>query len=210
MRRSSNSVQPLKIKKPARAGFTKCSLYQIQCRGPLRPPSFESGLCFWVRPVASRRRPTACVNTGNGTSSSPAIIFSRASVDTLSASPSASKPLQICTARRRAIMGTSEFFSRLLQRLDVCCGRAFLALRHVEGDLLAFLERLEAGALDRAVMREEILAAVIRRDESKTLRVVEPLNGTCSHCHSTCLKNVLARDCPSPASGTMFKGGNDF
>src|SRR5260370_1363569 len=59
-----------------------------------------------------------------------------------------------------------------------------LALRHVEGDLLAFLERLVARALDRAVMREEILAAVIRRDEAETLRVVEPLYGTCSHVYS--------------------------
>src|SRR5688500_6093293 len=70
---------------------------------------------------------------------------------------------------------------RPLQRLDVRRRRALLALRHVEGDLLAVLQRLEAGALDRAVMREEILAAVIRRDESKTFRVVEPLHGTCSH-----------------------------
>src|SRR5918993_1487287 len=73
---------------------------------------------------------------------------------------------------------------RPLQRLDVRRGRTLLALRHVEGDLLAVLQRLEAGALDRAVMGEQILAAVIRRDESETLGVVEPLHGTCSHCHS--------------------------
>src|SRR5205085_8552913 len=68
-----------------------------------------------------------------------------------------------------------------LQRLDVRRGRALLALRHVEGDLLAFLERLVARALDGGVMGEEILAAVIRRDEAEALRVVEPLYGTCSH-----------------------------
>src|SRR5438094_517245 len=58
-----------------------------------------------------------------------------------------------------------------LQRLDVRRGRA----------LLAFLERLVPRALDRAVMGEEILAAVIRRDEAKTLRIVEPLNCSCRH-----------------------------
>jgi len=57
-----------------------------------------------------------------------------------------------------------------LQRLDVRGGRALLALRHVERDLLAVLQRFEARALNRAVMREQILAAVIRRDESETLR----------------------------------------
>src|SRR6185369_17534755 len=70
----------------------------------------------------------------------------------------------------------------LRHRLHVRGGGAFLALRHVEGDLLAFLERLEARRLDRAVVAEEILAAVIRRNESEALRVVEPLHGTCSHC----------------------------
>src|SRR4029079_15566914 len=70
---------------------------------------------------------------------------------------------------------------RRLDRLEVRCCRALGPLRHVERDLLAILQRFEAGSLDRAVMGEEILAAVIRRDESKALRVVEPLNGTCSH-----------------------------
>src|SRR4051812_19603753 len=71
-----------------------------------------------------------------------------------------------------------------LKRLDVRRGRALLALRHVEGDLLAFLQRLVAGRLDRAVVREQILAAVVGRDEAEALGVVEPLHGTCSHCHS--------------------------
>jgi hypothetical protein len=56
-------------------------------------------------------------------------------------------------------------------------------LRHVERNLLAILQRFEACALNRAVVGEEILAAVIRRDESETLRVVEPLYGTCSHVY---------------------------
>src|SRR5687768_2854584 len=94
---------------------------------------------------------------------------------------------------------------RPLQRLDVRRGRTLLALRHVEGDLLAVLQRLEAGALDRAVMGEQILAAVIRRDESEALGVVEPLHGTCSHVYSLPENLLLARGCPSLAAGTMIK-----
>src|SRR4029078_7865617 len=85
--------------------------------------------------------------------------------------------------------------------------RALGPLRDVERDLLAILQRFEAGSLDRAVMGEEILAAVIRRDESKALRVGEPLNGTCRHVVSI-PKLLLSRDCPSPASGTIIKGRN--
>src|SRR5438874_10319423 len=70
---------------------------------------------------------------------------------------------------------------RALQRLDVRRGRALLPLRHVEGDLLALFQRFVAGALDRAVMGEQILAAVVRRDETEALGVVEPLHGACWH-----------------------------
>ena len=52
---------------------------------------------------------------------------------------------------------------------------------HVEADLLRFLQRLVSIHLDGAVVGEQILAAVIRRDESEALGVVEPLHCTCSH-----------------------------
>src|SRR5437879_5194590 len=68
-----------------------------------------------------------------------------------------------------------------LQRLDVCRGRALLPLRDVERDLLALFQGFEARALDRAVMGEQILPAVIRRDESEALGVVEPLHCACRH-----------------------------
>src|SRR5258708_17224329 len=71
-----------------------------------------------------------------------------------------------------------------LERLYVGRGRALLPLRHVERDLLALFQRFVARPLDRAVMGEEVLAAVIRRNEPETLRVVEPLYGTCSHVFS--------------------------
>src|SRR5450631_2108661 len=63
---------------------------------------------------------------------------------------------------------------------------AFGALRDVEGNLLAFLEGLEALHLDGREVREEVFAAVVGRDEPVTLRVIEPLHS--SGCHSiTCL-----------------------
>ena len=68
-----------------------------------------------------------------------------------------------------------------LQRLDVRRGRTLLSLRNVERDLLALLKGFEARGLDRAVMGEQILAAVIRRNEPETLGVVEPLHCTCRH-----------------------------
>ena len=55
------------------------------------------------------------------------------------------------------------------------------SLGHFEADLLAFLQRLEALHVDRRKVREQVLAAVVRRDESVALRVVEPLDG--SGCH---------------------------
>src|SRR5690348_1884591 len=59
---------------------------------------------------------------------------------------------------------------------DLRCRRAFRALRRLELDLLAFLQRLEPAHLDLAVMGEEVLAAVVRRDEAEALRIVEPLD----------------------------------
>src|SRR5687768_7220957 len=94
-----------------------------------------------------------------------------------------------------------------LQRLDVRRRRALLALRHVEGDLLAVLQRLEAGALDRGVMGKKILAAVIRRDESEALRIVEPLHGTCSHVIS--ILNLLRARLSEPRSGHDGQAGID-
>src|SRR5262245_11041909 len=48
---------------------------------------------------------------------------------------------------------------------------------HVERDALVLLERLETLALDRGEMCEEVLATAVRRDETETLGVVEPLHG---------------------------------
>src|SRR5205809_7703307 len=68
-----------------------------------------------------------------------------------------------------------------LERLDVRGGGALGALLAVVAHLRALGERLEAAALDRAVVDEQILAVVIRRDESEALLVAEPLHGSCGH-----------------------------
>src|SRR5690606_32306344 len=64
-----------------------------------------------------------------------------------------------------------------LERLDLVRLQALLALDDLEGNLLAFLQRLEAGALDGTEMHEQVRAA-LRGDEAEALGVVEPLDGT--------------------------------
>ena len=62
--------------------------------------------------------------------------------------------------------------------LDFLGLQALLALRDLERHLLAFLQRLEAAALDGTEVHEQVGAAVFRGDEAETLGVVEPLDGT--------------------------------
>src|SRR6185312_12917937 len=72
-----------------------------------------------------------------------------------------------------------------LQELSLCDSgsldflglQALLALGDDERDALTFLQGLEARALDRAEMHEQVITA-FRRDEAKTLGVVEPLDCT--------------------------------
>jgi hypothetical protein len=60
------------------------------------------------------------------------------------------------------------------------------------GDLLTLAKIVEPGALDGADMDENILAAVIRLDEAKALRGVEPL-----HCS---LRDTSFRQALDPAA----------
>jgi hypothetical protein len=65
--------------------------------------------------------------------------------------------------------------------LDV---RRLLALRtllYFKADLLILLKALEAVRLDFREMCEQIVAAIIGRDEAKTLCIVEPLDRTGCH-----------------------------
>src|SRR2546425_7593362 len=58
---------------------------------------------------------------------------------------------------------------------------SFRTLLHVELDLLALGQAAKSLRLDRGVMDEHVLAAAVRRDEPKSLRVVEPLHGPARH-----------------------------
>lgn len=59
--------------------------------------------------------------------------------------------------------------------------RTFRALLDLVGDALSFGQRLEAAALDGAMMDEYVFGAVGRGDKAETLFVTEPLNCACSH-----------------------------
>src|SRR5437016_1255703 len=68
-----------------------------------------------------------------------------------------------------------------LHGLDVGGARALGALLDLVLHLVVILQRLEPARLDGRAVHEEILAAVIGRDEAEALGVVEPLYGTCTH-----------------------------
>src|SRR5206468_4047281 len=59
---------------------------------------------------------------------------------------------------------------------DVGGGGALLARDDVVLHAVPLGERLEAVALDRRVVDEAVLRAILRRDESESLAVVEPLH----------------------------------
>src|SRR5439155_11157963 len=66
-----------------------------------------------------------------------------------------------------------------LEGHDVLRGRALCALDHVELDLGALRKAPMAFGLDGAVMAEDVLLAVVTRDEAEALLVVEPLDRSC-------------------------------
>src|SRR5215207_11774741 len=68
-----------------------------------------------------------------------------------------------------------------LEHLDVRGRRALGALLGVVAHLRAVGQRLEAAALDRVVMHEQVLAGLIWCDEPVALVVAEPLYGSCCH-----------------------------
>src|SRR5260370_6155966 len=74
---------------------------------------------------------------------------------------------------------------RLLQRRDVCGLLALRTLLDFEAHLLIFLERFEPASLNLRKMREQVFSAAVRRDEAKTLCIVEPLYSTCCHFQSS-------------------------
>lgn len=82
--------------------------------------------------------------------------------------------------KKTPIIGVFSIPEKLL-RNDVRSLLALGASSFVVGHALIFAQGLETFALDRGEMCEEVFAAAVRSNETKTLSVVEPLNGTCCH-----------------------------
>ena len=76
-------------------------------------------------------------------------------------------------------------------------------------DLLAFLQRLESRHVDRREVREQIFAAAVRRNESETLGVVEPLHSTCCHFCNSSRKRKDIGTVSRPMFRSQGKNGND-
>jgi len=60
--------------------------------------------------------------------------------------------------------------------LDVGSLRAFWSTHSLERYALTFLQRLEAIALNGGEVREEVIAASVRRDEAEAFGIVEPFD----------------------------------
>jgi len=74
---------------------------------------------------------------------------------------------------------------------DVRRLQALRALGHVELQRLTLGERLEAVALNRGEVDEHVLAAIRLGDETKALRLVEPLHGATSHFETPVVSGSL-------------------
>jgi hypothetical protein len=89
--------------------------------------------------------------------------------------------------RRRHLLET-------LRRLgDVGGLRALLSLGDLELDLIAFLKALVAFRSDRAVVHEDVRAAIVASYEAVALGVVKPLHRTFQTFHVRPLGHVLLR-----------------
>src|SRR3954454_1115558 len=67
------------------------------------------------------------------------------------------------------------------ERANVLRLRALRTLRDVELDLLVLVQGLVALALNGRVVHEDVVAAVLLRNEAEALLGVEPLDGALSH-----------------------------
>jgi hypothetical protein len=94
--------------------------------------------------------------------------------------PAAAVTLKTQQARPMRVPGFFRAWNRS-GHLDVGGLLALGTLNDLKGDLLAFFERLEAVHVDGGKMREQVVAAIVRSDKTKTLCIVEPLNSTGCH-----------------------------
>jgi hypothetical protein len=69
--------------------------------------------------------------------------------------------------------------------LEFCSHRLAAVLRKVERETLAFRQRLRSKFRQRGDMHEHICAAAVRKNETKALSLIEPLNSPrFPHCQS--------------------------
>src|SRR5258708_17567404 len=97
-----------------------------------------------------------------------------------------------------------------LQRLNV---RRLLALRaglDLEGDALAFLQRLEAFGTDLRKAREQVVAIRIRCNEVKALSIVEPFDDTSFHIPVFLVDLSKSGHCPQAESHGHFTCGRAY
>jgi len=69
---------------------------------------------------------------------------------------------------------------------DIGRTRTLIALGDLKLDLLAFGERLESAGLDGTEVHEDVLAAVLGRDEAEPLGLVEPFDGALHFAGHVC------------------------
>src|SRR5712671_5645713 len=84
---------------------------------------------------------------------------------------------------------------------DVRRLRTLVALLQLELHLLTLGEAAEALRLDRGVVDEDVLPAAVRSDETKALRVIEPLH--CTGRHSRKLLSCTSGKSPRACCGAV-------
>lgn len=103
---------------------------------------------------------------------------------------------------------TTAGASELTDDLDVGRLQAFLTLGDLKAHFLAILQRFEAFSLDLGEVREQVIAAIFRRDEAVAFGVVKPFDS--ASCHFEFL-NLRSNDAGRPMGdhGTWVRqGGN--
>jgi hypothetical protein len=110
------------------------------------------------------------------------------------------------SAHNEAGSGISRLMESRLSLQVVSRHLAGLAvLDQFVADLLTIIEATHSGALDSGNMHEHIGAAVIRLDEAKALRCIEPFDGTSGHSFlPIVLQCHTVWHCPLQA-GTMLR-----
>src|SRR5690348_13180755 len=91
-------------------------------------------------------------------------------------------------------------------KIDGLRSLALLVGLDIKTDALAFLQRLQPGALDRGDVYEDVATAVVRFDEAVAALTVEELDRT-GHCHRETPSPVVAPPRAPTADGSAGHSG---